>query len=179
MDCTESQAVTATRGSSCVVINQEGEVLLVLRKDFRIWALPGGGLEADETWEQAAVRETLEETGYQVEIMQYVGEYWRPQMSHGYGDLRHVFLVRASGGVPAQHDGESVDVRWFPPDALPGRMFRFSREHILDALARPFTPLKKEQRLPFWMDAGIRLAFLIRDFLDRVFSRKYDEKEGQ
>jgi 8-oxo-dGTP diphosphatase len=166
-----------TKGSSCVVINEKREILLVLREDFRIWALPGGGVELDETPEQAAVRETLEETGYRVEIMQYVGEYWRPQMSHGKGDLRHVFLAQAIDGTPAQHDDESVDVRWFPANALPKRMFRFSREHIEDALARPSTPLKKEQRLPRWMDAGIRLAYLLRSLLDNILSTRKKEKE--
>jgi 8-oxo-dGTP pyrophosphatase MutT (NUDIX family) len=166
-----------TKGSSCVVINDKEEVLLVLREDFRIWALPGGGVEPDETWEQAAVRETLEETGYQVEIRQYVGEYWRPQMSHGKGDLRHVFLAQVTGDIPSQHDKESIDVRWFPVTALPMRMFRFSREHIYDALARPAAPLKKEQQLPLWMDAGIRLAYLLRSLLDRFLSTKEKEKE--
>ena len=168
-----------TKGSSCVVVNNKEEILLVLREDFRIWALPGGGVEPDETWEQAAVRETLEETGYQVEIMQYIGEYWRPQMSQGHGDLRHVFLARAIGGTPAPHDKESIDVRWFPVTSLPKGMFRFSREHIFDALARPTTPLKKEQRLSLWMNAAIRLAYLMRNFLDRIISTKKNEKEKQ
>jgi 8-oxo-dGTP diphosphatase len=166
-----------TKGSSCVVINEKEEVLLVLREDFRIWALPGGGVEPNETWEQAAIRETMEETGYQVEIRQYVGEYWRPQMSHGRGDLRHVFLAQASGGAPAPHDKESIDVRWFPANALPKRMFRFSREHIEDALARPSTPLKKEQRLPPWMEAGMRIAYLLRNLLDNILSTRQKEKE--
>jgi len=166
-----------TKGSSCVVINEKEEVLLVLREDFRIWALPGGGVEPDETPEQAAVRETLEETGYLVEILQYIGEYWRPQMSHGKGDLRHVFLAQAIGGTPAQHDDESIDVRWFPASALPKRMFRFSREHIDDALARPAMPLKKEQRLPRWMDTGMRLAYLLRSLLEDILSTRKKEKE--
>lgn len=166
-----------TKGSSCVVLNEREEILLVLREDFRIWALPGGGVEPEETWEQAAVRETLEETGYQVEIRQYIGEYWRPQMSHGQGDLRHVFLAQAISNVPSPHDKESIDVRWFPAAALPVRMFRFSREHIHDALARPATPLKKEQRLPIWMEAGIRLAYLLRNLLDRFLSTREKEKE--
>ena len=166
-----------TNGSSCVVINEKEEVLLVLREDFRIWALPGGGVEPDETTEQAAVRETLEETGYRVEILQYIGEYWRPQMSHGKGDLRHVFLAQAIGGTPAQHDDESIDVRWFPANALPKRMFRFSREHIDDALARPAMPLKKEQRLPRWMDTGMRLAYLLRSLLEDILSTRKKEKE--
>jgi 8-oxo-dGTP pyrophosphatase MutT (NUDIX family) len=160
-----------TKGSSCVVINEKEEVLLVLREDFRIWALPGGGLEPDETWEQAAVRETREETGYQVEIRQYVGEYWRPQMPAG-GDLRHVFLARVLDVPPSQRDDESVDVRWFPATALPKRMFRFSREHIQDALTRPSAPFKKEQRLPLWMATGIRTAFLMRSLIDNIFSTK-------
>jgi len=166
-----------TNGSSCVVINEKEEVLLILREDFRIWALPGGGVEPDETPEQAAVRETLEETGYLVEILQYIGEYWRPQMSHGKGDLRHVFLAQAIGGTPAQHDDESIDVRWFPANALPKRMFRFSREHIDDALARPAMPLKKEQRLPRWMDTGMRLAYLLRSLLEDILSTRKKEKE--
>ena len=160
-----------TKGSSCVVINEKEEVLLVLREDFRIWALPGGGVEPNETWEQTALRETLEETGYQVEIKLYIGEYWRPQMSHGYGDLRRVFLAHAISDTPSHHDKESVDVRWFPAMALPKRMFRFSREHIEDALSRPSTPLKKEQRLPPWMDAAIRMAYLIRNLLNKIISR--------
>ena len=168
-----------TKGSSCVVINEKEEVLLVLREDFRIWALPGGGVEQDETWEQAAVRETLEETGYQVVIKQFVGEYWRPQMSHGHGDLRHVFLAQAISDTPSPHDKESIDVRWFPATALPKGMFRFSREHIDDALARPAAPLKKEQRLPLWMNAGIRMAYLMRNFLDQILSFKNHEQEKQ
>jgi 8-oxo-dGTP diphosphatase len=167
----------STKGSSCVIINEKEEVLLVLREDFRIWALPGGGLEPDETWEEAAVRETLEETGYQIEIKQCIGEYWRPQMSQGEGDLRHVFLAQTNGGSPSAHDKESIDVRWFPVTALPKRMFRFSREHVYDALTRPSKPLRKEQRLPLWMDVGIRLAYLARDFAEKVFSTKNDEQE--
>jgi ADP-ribose pyrophosphatase YjhB (NUDIX family) len=155
------------------VINENDEVLLVLREDFRIWALPGGGVEPGETWEQAAVRETLEETGYQVKIMQHVGEYGRPQMPDG-GDLRHVFLGQVINSTPKQRDDESIDVRWFPVTALPKRLFRFSREHIYDAMSRPVTPFKKEQRLPLWMAAAIHAAFLIRNFVRKIFSTKKD-----
>jgi ADP-ribose pyrophosphatase YjhB (NUDIX family) len=168
----------SSKGSSCVVLNQKEEVLLVLREDFRIWALPGGGLEPNETWEQAAVRETLEETGYEVEILQYVGEYWRPQMSEGQGDLKRVFLAKVIGGSPSQHDDESIDVRWFPISALPRGLFQLSREHIYDALARSPTPLRREQHLPIWLAALLRMAFLVRRFRNRIFSSKKQERKN-
>lgn len=168
-----------TRGSCCVVLNEKKEILLVLREDFRIWTLPGGGLEPDETWEQAAVRETLEETGYEVEIKQYVGEYWRPQLSHGQGDIMRVFLARVIGG-PSQHDRESMDVRWFPVASLPKHMFRFSREHLLDALTPSPLPVAKEQRLPLWIATLLRLGLSMRNIRNNILSaqsaiRKSDE----
>jgi ADP-ribose pyrophosphatase YjhB (NUDIX family) len=136
----------ATRGSSVVVLNEQNEVLLVLREDARIWALPAGHVEPDETYEQAAVREAREETGYEVELERLVGEYWRPQVPPGGGMMR-VYTGRIVGGDSSQHDWESLDVRWFPLDTLPRRLFSFSRQHIQDACAQEAEPYQKEQRL--------------------------------
>jgi 8-oxo-dGTP diphosphatase len=134
-----------TEGSSVVVFNERGEVLLELREDARVWALPAGRLEAGETYEQAAVREVREETGYEIELVRRVGDYWRPQYPGG-GNKMRVFAGRVVGGDPSQHDWEVLEVRWFPLDALPRRLFRLSREHIADACAGAETPYNKEQR---------------------------------
>lgn len=45
-----------------------GEFLMVHEKQDRGWWIPGGGVEQDETFEQAAIRETLEETGVDVKL---------------------------------------------------------------------------------------------------------------
>jgi ADP-ribose pyrophosphatase YjhB (NUDIX family) len=136
-----------TQGVSTVIINEQDEILLILREDARIYALPAGHLEPGETYEQAAIRETREETGYQVVLERLVGRYWRPQYPRG-GNTQYAYLGRAVGGDPSQHDWESLEVRWFPLDALPWRLYPFSKEQIYDALADKSEPIEKEQRLP-------------------------------
>jgi len=137
----------ATKGSATVVMNDQNEVLLVLREDARVWALPAGHVETGETYEQAAVREAREETGCEIVLDRLVGTYWRPQFPHG-GNTQYVYAGRVTGGDPSLHDWESLQVKWFPLDALPWRLFPFSREHIRDACARADDPFEKEQRLP-------------------------------
>jgi ADP-ribose pyrophosphatase YjhB (NUDIX family) len=143
-----------TESSSVVVLNERNEVLLGLRADARMWALPAGRCEAGETYEKTAVREVREETGYEIELERLVGAYWRPQMPHG-GDRMQVYVGRVVGGDPSAHDRENLEVRWFPLDALPRWLFAFSREHIEDALTHAEAPLEREQRF-----SGIEAALL-------------------
>lgn len=52
-----------------LVFNKKGnKILLVKRRDYPIWVMPGGGIENDETLEKAVVRETFEESGFNVKL---------------------------------------------------------------------------------------------------------------
>ncbi|SRR6266704_1975788 len=62
-----------------VVVIDAGRILLVQREDFKTWGLPGGHVEDGESVAQAAVREVLEETGFEVELTRLVGIYIRPR----------------------------------------------------------------------------------------------------
>ena len=63
-----------------IPVNEAGEVVL-LRRGIEPgrgwWAQPGGFLEVDETVTEAAIRETLEETGLIVEPGEIIGLYSR------------------------------------------------------------------------------------------------------
>jgi 8-oxo-dGTP pyrophosphatase MutT (NUDIX family) len=149
----------ATEGSSAVILNDTHEVLLVLRQDARIWALPGGG------------REAREETGYNVKLERLVGEYWRPQYPNG-GDRLLVFRARVLGGNPSQHDWESLDVRWFPLDKLPKILWPLAREHIQDALANSQEPVRKEQTLSGIWRGFATCIFALRKVRNRIRHRR-------
>ena len=75
------------------VIERDSYVLIGLRKkdgplaDF--WEFPGGKVEPDETPERAAVRETLEETGL---VVQVIDELSSREFVYDHGNLRLHFF---------------------------------------------------------------------------------------
>jgi 8-oxo-dGTP pyrophosphatase MutT (NUDIX family) len=98
---------------SAVVIGRRG-VLLHLHKRLGLWLQPGGHVEAGETPEQAALRETLEETGFACTDPQFVHlDVHAGGRGHTHLDLR--YLLHADGD-PRPAEGESQDVRWFAWD---------------------------------------------------------------
>ena len=98
-------------------ITDRGEVMLIRRgiePGRGQWAQPGGFLEIDETVRDAAVRETLEETGLIVEPGRIVGLYSRVHAAV----VVVAFEARIVGGAPAI-TRESLETRPFAPDAIP------------------------------------------------------------
>ena len=118
-------------GTACVVVNNEGEVLLSQRGDLKFWNLPGGRLDAGEMLQHAAAREVLEETGIEVEIERPVGLYYTTRWQR----LNVVFKAYPVGGTLLGKTHETLDNRWFSPDALPEPLSEVSRIRIADALS--------------------------------------------
>lgn len=50
-------------------IVEDGEILFLNHKKYGFWLQPGGHVEPCETPDEAAVRETMEETGLEVEVV--------------------------------------------------------------------------------------------------------------
>jgi 8-oxo-dGTP pyrophosphatase MutT (NUDIX family) len=110
-------------GVTAVVVNEEGEVLLHQRADDGRWATPGGILEPEEEPARAVVREVREETGVEVEVERLTSVLAQEPFTYPNGDrvqiLDLAFRCRPVGGAPDASGDESLDVRWFPPGALP------------------------------------------------------------
>ena len=159
---------SGTRLATAVVMDANGlQVLLHKREDFRLWALPGGGSEDDETPEQAAIRETFEETGYHIEMEKLVGQYYRPQLN----DIRTVFLGRVVGGEPIERGPETVQVAWFAPDELPKALAPSVGEIIDDALNAGSDPVSKEMYYPVWELILGKTLIRLRNCRNRVQGR--------
>jgi len=114
------RATSLVPSANAVVTNEAGEVLLIRRSDNGNWALPGGAMDLGESLPETAVRETLEETGIQVEITGIVGIYTDPRHVILYtsnGEVRQefsvVFSARPIGGALTTSE-ETTAVRWMP-----------------------------------------------------------------
>jgi len=116
----------------CVVVIHEGRVLLTKRDDFRIWCLPSGGVDDRETVAEAAIRETREESGLEVELTRLVGVYSRPtDVPSGHAV---VFAARPAGGAIRTQPGENVDVAYFEFGHLPDALAFGHHRRIQDAV---------------------------------------------
>jgi len=110
---------------------QEDRILLTQRDDFETWILPGGGVEEGESVAQAAIRETKEETGLDVELTRVVGIYFRK--SRIFDDHIVLFAARPAGGQIRCQPGETIAVEWFPFDSIPGPLSVGHKRRIADA----------------------------------------------
>ncbi|WP_274654801.1 NUDIX hydrolase [Paenibacillus humicola] len=119
-------------GAAAVILDDAGRVLLVKHSYGKLnWELPGGKAEENESAQETARREVLEETGLDVTVGQLTGIYYDPEY-----DMHHfVFLARCGGtGKPLPSSPEITECRFCAPADLPRPMSDFTRKRIREAL---------------------------------------------
>ncbi len=130
-------------------IEAERRVLMILGRGASRWGLAGGGREAGETFEDAAVREVREETGVDCEITDCFLLRRRTVESEGSGDTVHLlsafFDAAYTGGHVDVQPGELDGAAWFadPPARLhPENAFRAAS--FWDGFENDENPLNRE-----------------------------------
>lgn len=145
-------------------INEQGQILLIQREDFRVWGLPGGDVDPGESLAQAAVREAQEETGLTVALTRLVGMY--ALVGQGHSLLTAVFAAHPLGGQLRPDPHEISDIGWFAPDALPDDLMWWHRQRIDDAFAGVTGAVwRQEGGWPFSPDFTRRDLYAARDAL--------------
>lgn len=114
-----------------ILIEAEGGIVLIQRNHpphKGRWALPSGYVEADETAEDAAIREAEEETGLKVEILELAGINSFPEGPPLSG-IMIFYRARPVGGI-LQAGDDASEARIFQPGDIPLLPFRTHREMI-------------------------------------------------
>ena len=124
-------------GAAILILDDQNRLLLMKRSDSGCWGPPGGATEPGEVVEDAARRETFEETGLEVEEMMLFGVFSGPELYYKYpnGDeVYNVTIVYLSRDVcgDIRLNGEHTQWRWFSADEVP------------DDLSPPIIPVIEE-----------------------------------
>lgn len=101
----------------------DGRVLLLRRgTEPRVgaWTYPGGFLEMDETAEEGARRESMEELGIQIDGLRLLGVYSRPSV----GLVTVVYIADRVDGQPVA-TVEAIEAALFRPDEIPWKELAF------------------------------------------------------
>lgn len=106
----------------CLVI-KDGRILLAKRSEGLLeagkWGLLGGYAERDESTAETGIRETREESGWEVANLRLLRINDNPNRPHE--DRQNIDFIYIADAVKqvGEKDWESAELRWFPLDQLP------------------------------------------------------------
>ena len=111
-------------GATVLIMDNENRLLLLKRVDNEFWGPPGGAVELGEVVEEAAKRETFEETGLEICKMALLGIFSDPEQFYRYpsGDevynVTIVYLCREAYGK-VHLSSEHTEWHWFALSEIP------------------------------------------------------------
>ena len=102
---------------------EDNKILLVKERSDGLWTLPGGFAEVGESPGEVAVRETFEESGYEVKPVKLLSVYDNNNSKHGHtpflqGLYKLVFQCEIIGGSPTPSI-ETEEVDFFAENNIP------------------------------------------------------------
>jgi ADP-ribose pyrophosphatase YjhB (NUDIX family) len=134
------------RGSSSEAVAPDGQILLVRERVDGRWSIPGGWADVGSSPAEMAVRETAEESGYQVEARRLLAVWVkaRHNPSPYPADVYKLVVACDLVGGAAAAGSETLDVGWFAPDDLPelsvGRTTAAQIHRLAELHAHPDLP---------------------------------------
>lgn len=103
-----------------LVFDSEGKIPILFGNGYGLF--PGGGIEEDETPEEAFIRECKEEIGCNIDILSQLGvaTQYRARDSQKYDTYFFVAKVVGEKGVPTtmQADELACEVKWLFPEEV-------------------------------------------------------------
>lgn len=125
--------------AAAIVLNERNEILLI-KGPKRGWEMPGGIVEEGESLKDAAIRETKEESGIDIEVIKFCGVFQNVSRC-----ICNTLLLGRPVGGELTTTPESLEVGYFPvEEALEMVTWNTFRQRIELCL--------QEDRQPFYVE---------------------------
>jgi ADP-ribose pyrophosphatase YjhB (NUDIX family) len=130
-----------TSAVAAVIVDPAGRVLLCQQSQgHRLWGLPGGKIRNGESPLHAVIRDVLEETGAEIEIIDLVGIYHLTNNGSGGPELPDVLMYTFrcrvhSGDVAVNSPGRICRLAWHDPTSMPEPLTATARAAVADVTA--------------------------------------------
>ena len=115
--CKNPNLRTAVR---VILINDENKIAILHKKNKNEYKLVGGGVDEGESYEEALMRETLEESGCKIEILEELGyiEEYRGKMN--FKQISYVYVAKVIEdtkvlNLTQKEIDEGAEICWFKP----------------------------------------------------------------
>ena len=104
--------------AGAILSEDKKSILLILRRDVPVWALPGGGVEENESPDTAVLREIFEETGLTCKINRKLVLY---MPKNALANHCHLYLCEKISGDLCLSQ-ETSKIAYFPLEKLPSTL---------------------------------------------------------
>ena len=117
---------------------KDGKILLVQEADDKKWAMPGGWADVGDYPSEVAVRETKEESGFDIKVEKIVGVFDANRNARAlefFHAFKIVFLCKIIGGE-AKKSEETLDVNFFSFNSLPEFSQNRTNERLINEIIK-------------------------------------------
>ncbi len=131
-------------GVGAFIFNNEGRIFITKRgrgaqNELGKWQIPGGAVEFNETCEDAAKRETLEETGMEIEVIEllHVSNHIWPDQGHHW--VTPSYICRHLKGEPQILETDKCEaIGWFTFEEAEQLDLSRPTRHDLEAIKKKY-----------------------------------------
>jgi ADP-ribose pyrophosphatase YjhB (NUDIX family) len=115
-------------GAAALIFDERDRLLLLRRTDNDRWGIPGGAMEPGESLEETVRRETLEETGLEIEAMSFFDIfsgtkfYYRYPNGNEVYNVTVVYLAKHISGILRTDPAEHTEAVYFDLQSIPNEL---------------------------------------------------------